>query len=190
MKLIVGLGNPGDKYAKSRHNVGFMALDYFIHDKHWPDFHEAAKWQAEVSQQTGDYAAVLVKPQTFMNESGRTVSQVASFYKVQPSEIMVIYDELAIDFGAVRNREGGSSAGHNGVESIIAAIGDGFIRVRIGIANELTAKQDASDFVLNRFNKDEEAQLPHILEYVSDVAQVFIETGLVEPDTKKIQPKK
>ena len=184
MKLIIGLGNPAGKYKNNRHNAGFLALDYFISQNSWQPFTESSKFKAALSEhKEGNQKTILVKPLTYMNASGEAVQSFMNFYKVESKDILVLYDELALDFGTVRSRDEGSSAGHNGVESLIKVIGKGFTRVRIGIANEHSKKQDASDFVLGDFNKEEAAKLPLIFDHTNQLIHEFITVGKLEPTT-------
>lgn len=132
MKLIVALGNPGEKYAKTRHNVGFMAMDFFM--AHSPLFSQShnftmsAKFEAEILKSEN---VIFAKPQTFMNASGVAIKRIADFYKI--SEIAVIHDDLDLNLGAVRFKFGGGNAGHNGLKSIDNLLGADYLRIRIGI---------------------------------------------------------
>lgn len=185
--LIVGLGNPGDEYAKTRHNVGFMALDYFGSHNNFDAWKETKKWSAAITERTvGSTRVILAKPQTFMNDSGRSVQAIAGFYKIAVSDVVVIHDELSIDFGQVRTRVGGQSAGHNGIKSIMAAIGDNFGRIRIGIKNELSAKTDASSFVLSAFSRIEQSYLDDICGEASGILTEYIYGGQLPHDTRSI----
>lgn len=184
MKLIVGLGNPGDKYKNNRHNTGFMALDYFANQNQLNTFKSASKYKAETLEHTlGREKAILVKPHSFMNLSGEVVKQIANYHKLHPRDVLVVYDELALNFGTIRTRSDGSSAGHNGVESIINHLGKGFKRVRIGVANKYASKTEAEKFVLADFGKDEAAQLTHVFDYVNHLIQEFITLGVLEDTT-------
>lgn len=190
MKLIVGLGNPGKQYAGTRHSVGFAALDYFVHHNKWPHFSNQDKWPAELSEQkAGTEKILLIKPQAYMNNSGQVVKKLADFYKVDLNNLLVIYDELALAFGKVRLREGGSSAGHNGIKSLIGTVGDGFMRLRIGIDAKRPAKQSHQDFVLARFSIEEEQSLPHIFDYTNHVIHQFISGDKLEAHTENCLPK-
>src|SRR5882762_5438852 len=145
--LIVGLGNPGKEYDKTRHNIGFAALDSFAAKLDFPDWITKKDLKSLISTQTiGDTRVVLVKPTTFMNLSGEAVQAVQHFYKVPDSQVVAVHDELDIPFGQIRTRLGGSDAGHNGIKSLIAHIGDGFGRVRVGVSNDISQKADSTDF--------------------------------------------
>lgn len=189
MKLIVGLGNVGKEYAKTRHNVGFMALDYFADMNHWGNFKSGPDKRADIAESTNTHQKIiLVKPQTMMNDSGLAVQALMRFYKANPADAMLIYDELALPFGAVRIREGGSSAGHNGVKSLIQNIGDGFLRLRIGIDSANTKKFDNKAFVLARFSNEEEEQLQSIFDYTNHAIHRFISGEQLEAHTEKTLP--
>lgn len=189
MKLIIGLGNPGKEHSRQRHNVGFMALDYFASANNWPAFELTDKFGVELAEQKqGTQKTLLVKPQAYMNSSGQAASKLANFYKVQPTDVLVVYDELALPFGTVRVREGGSSAGHNGVKSIIEHMGEGFVRLRIGIASPEAKKYNQKDFVLSRFSHEQEEQLSHIFDYTNHVIHDFVGGAQLEPHTEKCLP--
>ena len=155
MLLIVGLGNPGRRYAGHRHNIGFMAADA-IHRRHrftpW-----RARFEGEISEgQPGADKALLLKPATYMNESGRSVGQAMRFYKLQPADVIVIYDELDLPPGKLRMKAGGSTAGHKGLRSVEAHIGKDFRRMRLGIGHP-GAKELVNGYVLHDFAKADEA---------------------------------
>ncbi len=153
MRLIVGLGNPGDQYAKTRHNIGFRVLDDL-----GLSFQKG--FQGLVSKE-GDI--VYLKPQTFMNLSGNSVLAAASFHKIKPEDICVIHDELDLPFGEVRFKKGGGHAGHNGLRDIMRVLGPDFARVRIGIGKP-EHKTEVASYVLSQFTRDEESQLGAIIE--------------------------
>ncbi|KKW41553.1 MAG: Peptidyl-tRNA hydrolase [Candidatus Magasanikbacteria bacterium GW2011_GWA2_56_11] len=159
MKLVVGLGNPGKKYAKTRHNAGFMALDS-VRDKlavqtELSPWELSSKFNAQISAGTLDQKKILlVKPMTYMNASGESVQLVAHFYGLTPADIVVVHDDKDLPLGTVRVQKDRSHAGHNGVRSVIEHLGTkDFLRVRIGIASQghLSAA-DTAKFVLNKFS--------------------------------------
>ncbi len=151
MKLLVGLGNPGPKYARNRHNVGFMAVDAIAEAKGFGPWR--AKFQGEVTEgNLGSEKVLLLKPQTFMNLSGDSVQAAAAFYKIAPADIIVLHDELDLAPGKVRLKTGGGHAGHNGLRSITAHLGPDFRRVRIGIGHP-GDKRLVSNYVLGDFSK-------------------------------------
>lgn len=165
-KLIVGLGNPGDRYNFTRHNFGFLALDFYakIHGLDWqasPKF--GAIWMRHDD-------VFLIKPQEFYNDSGRAVQAFCHYYKIAPAQILVICDDFSLEFGKNRFREHGSAGGNNGLKSIIAHLGtENFPRLRLGTANDaLRQKLGDTDFVLGRFTGPEREQLPAVLRAVCD----------------------
>jgi PTH1 family peptidyl-tRNA hydrolase len=174
--LIVGLGNPGAKYGLTRHNVGFLCLDEFV-----AKTDEMGEWINKKdlkchlsSGQLGAQRVLAVKPTTFMNLSGEAVRAVLDFYKLSAGQVLVLHDELDIDFGQIRTRIGGSDAGHNGVKSLTQHIGEGYGRVRIGIGPKQPSEIDSSDFVLQKFSKDEQAQLPSLTKEVIAVTTEYL----------------
>ncbi len=162
MKLVVGLGNPGNQYNFTRHNFGFLALDFYfkIHGLTWeskPKFN--AIWGR-------DGETIFIKPQGFYNESGRVVADFMRFYKTPVSDILIICDDFNLDFGKMRYRASGSAGGNNGLKSIIVALGtDEFPRLRLGTGNdELRQRIGDTDFVLSKFTAEEKVKLPVILD--------------------------
>lgn len=161
MLLIAGLGNPGERYASHRHNIGFRIVDA-IHRHHgfspW-----RRRFQAEISEGTfGDNKVLLLKPQTYMNESGRAVGEAVRFYKLKPADVLVIHDELDLNPGKIRLKTGGGSGGHGGLKSISAHIGEAYQRLRIGIGHP-GAKELVVPYVLHDFSsEDREWVLPLI----------------------------
>lgn len=185
MKVVVGLGNPGSEYQHTRHNLGFMVLDAFA-DAHNIAWQPKDKFRAKVAESVIDgQKVILIKPATFYNDSGVAAQAITAFYKINPADILVIHDELALPFGAIRTRLGGSDAGNNGIKSIIAAVGDGFARIRIGIANDHSARQDAADFVLSRLSATEAEQLPAIKKHATQYVDAFLD-GSFDHTTHKI----
>ena len=163
MKVVIGLGNPGKKYEKTRHNIGFIAVDSLRKKLNVSD--EREKFQALVSEKNIDGEKVIFfKPQTFMNLSGNSVIEIINFYKLDPKkDIIVIYDDMDLSFGDIRIREKGSSGGHNGIKSIISHIGEEFIRIKCGIGAK---EKDAVEHVLGEFNQTEQKDLEEILEKI------------------------
>ena len=151
MILLVGLGNPGDKYARTRHNIGFMAVDEIADAQSFGP--ERSKHQGILREGTiGTEKVIALKPQTFMNESGRSVAAVMQFYKIDPGEVIVFHDELDLVPGKIRMKLGGGHAGHNGLRSIHAHIGESYRRARIGIGHP-GDKSKVSGYVLHDFAK-------------------------------------
>lgn len=169
--LIVGLGNPGKEYDLTRHNIGFMCLDAFV-DK----TNEMGQWvdkkdlKCVMSMgQLGETRVLAIKPTTFMNLSGEAVQAVSHFYKIHPDNIIVVHDELDIDFGQIRMRKGGSAAGHNGIKSVTQHISEDYGRIRIGIGPKTPAQIDSADFVLQKFKKSELDELPALAREVNAI---------------------
>ncbi len=173
--LIVGLGNQGKKYIGTRHNVGFACVDAFAEANGFPAWTEKKDFSAQLtSQLMGNVRIILAKPTTYMNLSGRAVAAICQFYKIPPQQTIVVQDELDIPFGELRSKSGGGAAGHKGVLSIIEAIGSDFKRIRIGIRNELAEKADGADFVLGKFNKDEQQHLKALTREASALLSEYI----------------
>lgn len=157
MKLFVGLGNPGSKYENHRHNIGFMAVDEIVRRHNFsPDAGSGKqRWQSLTHEgRLGRVKVVVIKPQTYMNESGRAVGEAMRFFKLEPEDVVVFYDELDLAFGKIKAKKGGGSAGHNGIKSIAAHIGPEFERVRLGIGHP-GDKARVHGHVLGDFAKSE-----------------------------------
>jgi peptidyl-tRNA hydrolase, PTH1 family len=153
MRLVVGLGNPGARYARNRHNVGFLALDAIARRHGLPGFR--SRFKGELAEGViGGERRLLLKPQTFMNASGESVSEAARFFKISPSEIVVIHDEIDLRPGKLRVKCGGGTAGHNGLRSIDALIGPDFWRMRIGVGHP-GIKELVQPYVLQNFPSEE-----------------------------------
>lgn len=171
MKLLVGLGNPGGQYAGNRHNIGFMALDAIARAHGITQFRNKHGGQlAEGS--IGGEKVILLKPQTFMNRSGDSVQQVAQFYKIAPSDVIVLYDELDLAAGKVRVKTGGGNGGHNGLRSIDPQIGVGYKRVRLGIGHP--GKEFVTHHVLGDFAKADQEWVEPLLDAIGKHADLLI----------------
>lgn len=181
MKLIVGLGNPGSKYENTRHNIGFMFVDYLA-DRYNTSFTTKKNYQyAEIN--VGGEKVILLKPQTFMNLSGEAVKIICDFYKLTNEDILVIYDDLDMSFGKLRVKFNSSSGGHNGIKNIISHLHtQEFMRIKVGINNEY--KRDVKTFVLSKFSKEEIKQVSDIFYKVEDGCNAFI-TGKGIEDIRK-----
>lgn len=183
--LVVGLGNPGPQYPKTRHNLGFMVAD-LLAARMGATFKVHKRSGAEIA--TGRLAhrpVVLAKPRTYMNESGRQVGPLAKFYSVTPADVIVIHDELDIDFGQIRLKQGGGEGGHNGLRSLVNALGTkDFHRVRIGIGRP-PGRKDPAAFVLENFSATERPQVPTICEMAADATELLVEVGL-EPAQNQV----
>ena len=175
MKLIFAQGNPGSKYARTRHNAGFLAIDFYAR-QHAATFQAKAKFHADIAETTvGEEKVLLVKPTTFYNETGQSARTLADFYKLQGSDILVLHDELSLPFGTLRLREKGSDAGNNGIKSLNAHLGEDYTRLRIGTWNELADRAGSFDFVLSNFSAEESAKLESdIFPKVTDIIGDFI----------------
>lgn len=187
MKLIVGLGNPGDKYEGTRHNLGFWAIDQFlkdaasVNDTVWS---KTDKLKSEIAKLEH---SILAKPQTYMNNSGMAVSLLAGFYKIEPENIWVVYDELDLPVGAMKIRFGGAAAGHHGVESIIETLGtDKFWRIRLGIGtshdkDHAIGRQklrNAEGYVLGTFHSGDQGKVKDIIKRASQSLQLALDKGI------------
>jgi PTH1 family peptidyl-tRNA hydrolase len=176
--LVVGLGNPGPQYAKTRHNIGFMVAE-LLAGRIGAPFKVHKRSGAEIATgRLGGRSVVLAKPRTFMNESGRQVGPLAKFYSVAPADVIVIHDELDIDFGRLRLKLGGGEGGHNGLRSVANALGTkDFQRVRIGIGRP-PGRKDPAAFVLENFTAAERTEVPTICEQAADATELLIDVGL------------
>lgn len=178
MKIIIGLGNPGEKYAETRHNVGFMFLDKLQKEMDFPEFEFNKKFNAEISEKKSTVNGqrsnvILVKPQTFMNLSGESVRSLLDFYKLSPENILVIHDDKDILLGEYRLADDSSSAGHNGVQNIIDQLGTKkFKRIRIGVGVETNLPADV--FVLQKFSEEEKEAVEKVLEGVLEEIKKFL----------------
>ncbi|MFN4354715.1 aminoacyl-tRNA hydrolase [Parvibaculum sp.] len=171
MILLVGLGNPGEKYARNRHNVGFMAADAIVRRHSFSP--SRARFQGLVCEGTlAGEKAIVLKPTTYMNESGRAVGEAMRFYKLTPADIVVFYDELDLEAGKVRMKTGGGAAGHNGIRSIATHIGPEFRRVRIGIGHP-GDKERVLGHVLGDFAKADAAWVEPMLDAMADAAPLL-----------------
>lgn len=173
--LIVGLGNPGLRYVKTRHNVGFMVVDRLAGDAGTSI--DRSKFKGHYATTViGDQPVALLKPMTFMNVSGQSVSQARSFFDVPDDRIFVVHDEIDLPFGTVRLKVGGGHAGHNGLRSIIAQLGGrDFIRLRVGVGRP--AHGAVADYVLSDFNSEERAWLPDLIDLSTAALRLALANG-------------
>lgn len=178
MKIIVGLGNPGSKYAGTRHNIGFSVLDELA-ERHNIRI-DTAKHKALVGKgMIGSEKVILVMPQTFMNLSGESVRAVMDFYKCTPEDIIVVYDDIDLDVGKLRIRQKGSAGGHNGMKNIIQHIGSQeFDRIRVGVGKK-PDHMDLADYVLSRFGKEDLEDIRNSCSKACDAIEIIIESGAV-----------
>jgi peptidyl-tRNA hydrolase, PTH1 family len=174
IRLVAGLGNPGPEYAQTRHNIGFMVADRLASHFGSP-WEKSGKWDAAVSKHG---AVLLVKPMSFMNRSGHPLFAIAQFYKIEPQEILVVLDDLALPLGRVRIRPDGGTGGHNGMESIIVQFGsDKIPRLRIGIGD--APAEGSVDYVLGRFFEEERPLVAETIDRAADAVKCAIDNGLV-----------
>ncbi len=177
MFLVVGLGNPGSKYSETRHNVGFSVVD-ILSDRHNVKINKMKFKSMYGETKIGDKKVLLVKPQTYMNNSGEAVLELSNFFKVPVEDIIVVLDDIDIDFASLRVRQKGSAGSHNGMKSIIHLLKDDKIpRVKIGIGRP-DAGRDLADFVLGRFSKEEEVDIKEVLERAADTVECLVEEGI------------
>jgi len=173
MLLFVGLGNPGSKYENQRHNVGFMAVDEIVRRHNFLPGQK--RWNALTFEgRLGSEKILILKPQTFMNESGQSIGEAMRFFKLIPEDVYVFYDELDLAFGKVKVKKGGGAAGHNGIRSTISHIGADFNRIRIGIGHP-GEKSRVHGYVLGDFAKAEQPQLEKLLDTIAREANYLAE---------------
>ncbi len=185
--LIIGLGNPGKEYIGTRHNIGFEVLDYFAQKNDFPGWITKKDLKCELTMvNMGDNRVILCKPITYMNNSGEAARAVQNFYRAYNHQTLAAYDELAIPFGQIRTRVGGSDAGHNGVKSLIEHLGEDYGRLRVGIGSEIAQKAEASEFVLGKFTNDEKIKIGEILRESNALITEFIFGESLPHDTRTI----
>ena len=177
MYLVVGLGNPGKEYALTRHNIGFMAADEIHSRYNFLPFKD--KFDGLIAEGTIEGEKVyLLKPQTFMNLSGNSVAKVASFYKIEPSHIIVIHDDKDLALGKIKAKIGGSAGGHNGLKNIDSHIGTEYNRIRVGAGSPQEHHTDTINFVLSRFSKAEMEILQERLDFIATTIGELIKKGI------------
>lgn len=173
MKLIVGLGNPGKDYNLTRHNIGFMILDNYLPKMDWKEKFLGLYCTSIINNEK----VVFLKPQTFMNLSGNSVLECASFFKINPQDILVIHDDLDLEFGKIRLKKSSSSGGHNGIKSIIGCLNtDLFCRFKFGISKNKNSS--TKDYVLGRFSKEEQQFIFQNQELYNTIINSFITNGI------------
>jgi PTH1 family peptidyl-tRNA hydrolase len=174
-RIVAGLGNPGRKYEWTRHNLGFRVVDEVARR------FDVSRWRNKDGAQQAHVAAqsvVLLKPQSYMNESGRPIGRIAGWWKASPHDVLIVVDDLDLPFGRLRMRESGGSGGHNGLKSIIEYLGEDFPRLRIGIGRG--GEDDAIDRVLSTFTPDEERRLAPILDVAAKGVLLWLERGAID----------
>jgi PTH1 family peptidyl-tRNA hydrolase len=176
LKLVVGLGNPGAEYARTRHNAGFWLVEELAR-RHGGAFRHEGKHQAELARvRIAGEEVWLAKPMTFMNRSGGPVSSILNFYKIAPRDMLAAHDEIDLPSGTVRLKDGGGHGGHNGLRDLIAAQGDGFWRLRIGVGHP-GHKNDVVDFVLTHAGKDEQRVIDESIVAGADAIEEMLRSG-------------
>ncbi|MCR4280300.1 MAG: aminoacyl-tRNA hydrolase [Candidatus Komeilibacteria bacterium] len=180
MKIIVGLGNPGMKYTKTRHNLGWLALDAFADRLTSGKWHKNPRFNSYIIEDTyDDDKLILSKPLTFMNNSGLALGALKNYYHCTNQDILVVYDDLDLPFGSIRLGKFDSAGGHNGIKSIITFLrGSDFDRLRVGIKPPAELIMPAEKFVLQKFSKDEKKILPDILNTTTEAISLYLEQGL------------
>lgn len=184
MKLIIGLGNPEEKYGGTRHNLGFDVADDFRRKLNLGEWGMDKSFSSEIVK--GSHQIILARPQTYMNHSGIAVAKIAAFYKIQPGDICIIHDELDLPLGHIKIRKGGGAGGHHGVESIIEQLGsDEFVRIRMGIGNQKTVSSEhggqhlsAESFVLSHFLAQEKSQVRSMIKKALKALDILLTDGL------------
>lgn len=179
MKLIIGLGNPGAEYINTRHNVGYMVIDHYADASKWQ-----SKWNALYTEKfINGEKILLVKPTTYMNLSGQAVQEFVNFYKIPLTDILVIQDDLDLNFGIYKLKTNSSAGGHNGIKSIINCLGsNNFARLKIGITKNKTI--DTKAYVLSKFNNEEIKELEDLYPIFNDIITSFITNGLAKTMNK------
>ena len=179
MKSIVGLGNPGRRYQATRHNVGFAVIDELA--SRW-GLAEFDSWSGGVAewlfwQAVGGPRVVLLKPLTFMNESGQAVGAIVRYFKIELADLLIVVDDVQLPLGKLRARARGSAGGHNGLKSIVAHLGEDFSRLRLGVGRG-DLRRDLADHVLARFEPDERAEAERMVTRAADAAETFVTQGI------------
>lgn len=178
MRLIVGLGNPEEKYEKTRHNIGFMILDR-IAQKRGVVFRLEPHYESKFAELGElDNRIKLVEPQTYMNNSGDAIKKCKDYWKVDSEDIWVIHDDVDLEFGKIKIQLGGSSAGHNGIKSVIEKVGESFWRIRVGVGKDMKIPTD--DWVLMNFIESESEKLNEIIDKVADSVIEFLRSKITE----------
>lgn len=173
MWCVVGLGNPGEQYAKTRHNVGFQMLDALLQDQHTP--HYGFKFQSDCFKGDIDHQpCLLLRPHTFMNLSGQAVGEATRYFKIPSEKTLVIHDDIDLEFGKVKVKIGGSHGGHNGLKSVDQHIGNDYFRLRIGVGRP-TGQMDVSDFVLHSFDKEEQKEIDILISHMVELFPLLLE---------------
>lgn len=184
--LLVGLGNIGKEYTGTRHNIGFACVDEFVQKNDFGGWTDKKDLKCQLaSGQLGEARIIVIKPTTLMNLSGEAVQAVVNFYKIPIGQVVVAHDELDVDFGQIRTRIGGGSAGHNGIKSVTKLLSsEDYGRIRIGIGPKQPAQIDSADFVLQAFSKTEQAELPSLRKEATAILSEYAYSGQLPVDTR------
>lgn len=176
MWCIVGLGNPGEGYTNTRHNIGFKILDALAQQYHISAY--GSKFQAECFKGPIDsHPCVCLKPQTFMNLSGQSVGEASRYFKIPVEQILVIHDDIDLEFGVIKTKMGGGHAGHNGLKSIDQHVGKNYYRLRVGIGRPV-GRQDVSDFVLDPFSKKEQQDIDLMIAHIVELFPALLDNNM------------
>lgn len=185
LSLVVGLGNPGASYERTRHNVGWRVVDALAADRKatWREERSFRGLLARVDGPKGR-PLILLKPTTYMNECGQSVRSVCDYFKINIDSVVIVYDELSLSLGKMKVSLSGSAGGHNGVISLLACLGDGFSRLRIGIGPKFPKEMDLADFVLSPFQPEEEVRFTGFLPHCVAAVNCLLELGPVQAMTR------
>jgi PTH1 family peptidyl-tRNA hydrolase len=181
LSLVAGLGNPGREYEHTRHNLGWVVLDTLA-QKHRLAWKRSPQFDADIARWDfgPGHTRWLMKPLTFMNNSGRSVGAMARYHKLEPDALAVVYDDLTIDLGLIKVSTSGSAGGHNGVASLLEHLGDGFVRYRLGVGPKQPAQMDMADFVLGKFTPEQQLIVNQKLDHFVQGLELLLSRG-VEP---------
>lgn len=181
LRLIAGLGNPGVRYARTRHNAGFLVVDALANAAQgagcvWKEEGAALSLRAKL----GASDVILVKPQSFMNRSGEPLQELLRYYRIEVSSLVVVHDEIDIPFGALRVKQGGGDGGHNGIKSIVRSVGSSeFARVRFGVGRPLNQNMDVADWVLEKFSDTESKELVGLCQRAAEAIETICAEGVL-----------
>ena len=183
---LIGLGNIGSKYDRTRHNLGFDCVDAFVKTHDFPKWEPSKKFHGDITRHhLGNNKVIALKPATLMNRSGQAVKELLRYHAITVADCIVIHDDLDIEFGKIKSQIGGSAAGHNGIKSLIDTAGEEFGRIRIGIGPKKPSEIDSSDFVLSRFDKEERKRLPDIeKEVIALLTEQLFDGGQLTTETR------
>lgn len=185
--LVVGLGNIGKEYDLTRHNIGFDCVDYYANQQDFGAWTLKKDLKCSVSTANiGGTRIILAKPITYMNASGEAVQALMNFYKIAAGNLLLVHDELDIDFGKIRTASDGSAAGHNGIKSVILHNGEHFGRVRVGIGPKKPQQIDSADYVLAKFTESEIKKLPYIHKEVASIIADYCASGSLYAETRSV----